>query len=930
MGTAPPPRSTNVPSAPSLVGREHELAAVEDLLSGDEPATGAALVLEGAPGVGKTSIWEHALSLARARGRRVLSARASGALADSPYAAVIDLLDGILVEELGTLPAPQLHALNVALYREEPNGRATGPQAASLGLLSALRALSTEQPLLVAIDDVQWLDRASDEALAYVVRRLGAEGVRFLLARRPGRPSELEAALPGELVRKVAVEPMSLGATRQLLASRLGLRLPHHLLRRVYETTLGNPLFALEVGRVLAGRDLGALGEDVPVPHHVEDLLGLRIADLDGAARELLVALALDAELGETQLQALAGRRAVERAVEDGLLTVTGQRARPSHPLLAATAKGQATREELRSLHRRLADVVTHEPSRALHLAFATPGEDEVLAEQVAEAAALAAARAAPRLAVQLSTHALRLTPATSPRHATRMLELGRHLMVAGEKQRLVDLLGDRVGSLPDPESRVTACLLLTQGIVRDNGDIRRLLERALLEADGDSRLRGPVLADLAENEAVITVSQVARAERRAEEAVAAPTGRPDDRRRALSALAWTRALRGRPVDDLFETYSSLADYRLMASRRPERVAGQRAVWRGEVSAARELLTMVKTLAEERGEPSTYALARLHLCELALRVGGWTEAQGLLDDWAASTDDVLLHWPMYERCRALLAVGRGDPAEARRWADLALEHVASTGVRWDWLEVQRALGVAALLDKRAAAAVEHLAAVWQHTETEGVEDPGAFPVAPDLVEALVESGDVAAASEVTRRLAELAGSQAHPWGLAGARRSEALVTLGGGAYDQSAADALAAAAAAYDGMGLAFDAARTWLALGRWQRRARKWGAARDALERAAGAFDRMGSAGWAEEARRDLDRVGARRPSPRGGLTATEERVAGLAVDGLSNKEIARTLVVTVNTVEFHLRNAYAKLGIRSRGQLAASLREEEHDPRT
>jgi DNA-binding CsgD family transcriptional regulator len=176
----------------------------------------------------------------------------------------------------------------------------------------------------------------------------------------------------------------------------------------------------------------------------------------------------------------------------------------------------------------------------------------------------------------------------------------------------------------------------------------------------------------------------------------------------------------------------------------------------------------------------------------------------------------------------------------------------------------------------------------------------------------------------------LAQAQNHPWAQVGAQRSAALVELAGVVYDDAAADKLEAAATTYRGLGLLFEEARSLLALGRAQRRARKWGAARDTLERAVSAFDSIGSPGWATDARSELARVGARRPTSPGLLTATELRVAGLAVDGLSNKEIARNLVVTVNTIEFHLRNTYAKLGIRSRVQLAARLHEEGLDPRS
>jgi DNA-binding CsgD family transcriptional regulator len=155
--------------------------------------------------------------------------------------------------------------------------------------------------------------------------------------------------------------------------------------------------------------------------------------------------------------------------------------------------------------------------------------------------------------------------------------------------------------------------------------------------------------------------------------------------------------------------------------------------------------------------------------------------------------------------------------------------------------------------------------------------------------------------------------------VASARRCAAVVELASAAYDDGAA-AAEQAADEYAQLGLRFDGARTLLSLGRAQRRGRKWGAARATLERAVAGYDEMGSPGWAEEARAELARVGARRPST-GELTPTERRVAELAADGLANKEIAQALVVTVNTVEFHLRNTYAKLGIRSRVQLVSRL---------
>ena len=911
------------PSSHSLAGRDDELAAVRSLTERlDAPAR--ALVLEGDAGIGKTTLWAQGLALAREQGRRVLVARASETETALPYSALIDLFDEVDTGELTALPAPQLRSLEVTLFRTDPGDRPPEPQVVALAVLSALRTLATRDPLLVALDDVQWLDRASETALTYAVRRLADAPVGFLLARRPLRRTDLEDAFLGDRTRHVEVGPLSLGATRQLLAARMGLRLPHHLLRRVYDVTAGNPLFAVEVGRTLSVRDLDAIGDELPLPDRVDDLLGMRLGELDDPSRRVLLALALDGDLRRAQLHELAGPAAVDAAVASALVELDGERVRPVHPLLAAAAKRSADEATRMDLHRSLADVVSDEPRRALHLALASVDPREDLAARISRAAGLASARGQTRLAVDLAEHAYRLTPAetSSDLHADRVLTLARHLHDAGEKRRLDDLLSPRIESLAVGQDRVAAYLLLVGGVISGNADILALLERALVEAGEDEVLRGRVLSLLAENEAGIEVRDIARADARAAEAVTATdTGSPDDRRLALYARTWTKALRGQDVADLVGAYDALPVGRTYLPRNPARIAGQRLVWRGEIGRARVLLGAYRDRAEELGEPSAAALARLHLCELELRAGGWSAAESLLEEWAASTDDDLLQWPMYERCRALAAAGRGEVDDAGEWGRRALTLADDNGVRWDWLEASRALGQASLLGKDPAGGVQHLGEVWEHTNREGVLDPGAFPAAPDLVEALVETEAYDAAGEVVDALTRAAEDQDHPWAGLAAARGAALIDIGVNGYADPSGAALEAAATSYRGLGLLFDEARTLLALGRVQRRARKWGAASRSLERAAAAFDAIGSVGWAQDARAELERVGARRPASEGGLTPTERRVVDLAVEGRSNKEIARELVVTVNTVEFHLRNSYAKLGIRSRGRLAAAL---------
>jgi DNA-binding CsgD family transcriptional regulator len=301
-------------------------------------------------------------------------------------------------------------------------------------------------------------------------------------------------------------------------------------------------------------------------------------------------------------------------------------------------------------------------------------------------------------------------------------------------------------------------------------------------------------------------------------------------------------------------------------------------------------------------------------------MGNWAEAERLLDEWEAFGDTDLVMSANYEYCRALVAAGRGDPGEANRWADVAIAQARSAGNRWDEFFALWARGTAALVERDAERAVTALRTVWAHFQREVVWDPGVFPIASDLVEALVDIGEGDEAVAVVERLRALAEDQEHPWGLVTARRCAAVVELTE-AWSNAAAASLESAAGDYGAMGLRVDRARSLLLLGRAARRAKKWAVARRALEQAAQAFDEMGSPGWAAEARGELLRIGGRHTTPAGDLTPAEHRVVALAAEGLSNKQISRRLSVTVNTVEVHLSRAYAKLGVRSRVQLAAAL---------
>jgi hypothetical protein len=241
------------------------------------------------------------------------------------------------------------------------------------------------------------------------------------------------------------------------------------------------------------------------------------------------------------------------------------------------------------------------------------------------------------------------------------------------------------------------------------------------------------------------------------------------------------------------------------------------------------------------------------MCQLALRTGGLDEAERFLDEWGESADRELLVWPMYERCRGLLAAARGLPDQAEEWATRTIARAEEARSRWDILEALRARGVGALCGGQPDRAAASLGHVWEHTRREGVDEPGAFPVALDLVEALVELGQLEQAEAVTARLRGLSEELDHPWGLAGTKQCAALIRLAVEPGDAEAAAMVVEASEAFGRLGLRFDSGRSLLALGKAQLRGKDWRGAQGSLEAAAAVFEELGSHGWAGRARSEL-----------------------------------------------------------------------------
>jgi DNA-binding CsgD family transcriptional regulator len=904
------------PEGPALVGREAELRVIEGFLS---RGSSACLVLTGEPGIGKTTLWEAGLEAADALGYRALSARASEAEAGLSFAALGDLVDGVGPEVLGHLPAPQLHALDVALRRIAPVGPPPEQLAISAGFLTALRMLADRQPVVVAVDDLHWLDRPSADSLMFAARRSAGHRVRFLLSRRKGRAAGIEGVLQRNGVEHVDVTGLSFGATCYLLSERLRLVPSRRVLRQVFETSQGNPLLALELGRLLeAGGGTPEIGAELPVPELVDDLFGARVRGLPGPMQRALLAVSLSAGLTRPEFASFVDPLAIEDGVSSGLLVVEPTRVRASHPLLAAAARQGASARERRAMHLELASAVSDPILRARHLAMATPSYDGDLASTVAAASQLAIERGAIQDAEELAAHALRLTPPDAVEQADRVLALARCHLATGDLPRSTELLSGRLEELPAGRARAFAHLLLGEAAAVTEEDVH--LEQALAEAGDDPELLATVLARKATVLVVNRVERVDEAEMLALQALSfAERAGTEVERRVMPALAWSRVLLGRPIDDLLEQPASGSPGTSLYESSVERPLAVRLAFRGQVEQSGQLLARLLAQAEDRGDARFGLVLQVQLCELDLRCGDVRAATRRLDEVQEWTGLEAMDMPR-ARLHAVRAAVAGVPAEARRWAALVLGAEGPThNPGWDQLETNRALGLSALFEHDARRAIDSLSAVWEHTLRQHVDDPGAFPVAGELVEALVQAGAIETASEVTERLRHLGVAQSHPWGLVTTKRCDAILRLARN-YLEGEAAMLSDAAGAYGRLGLNFDRARCLLFLGGLQRRHKKRSAARLSLREAEAVFEQLGCGGWAEQARSELARVSGRR-SAEEGLTPSERRVVDLAANGFSNKEIAGQLFVSVYTVEAHLTHAYGKLGVRSRAQLAQRL---------
>ncbi|MBV8997560.1 MAG: AAA family ATPase [Solirubrobacterales bacterium] len=914
-----------------LLGRDGELAAMEEFFAARDRLP-AALVVRGEPGIGKTSVWREGVRMARERGLCVLVAAPGESEAQVSFAALGDLLSDVLAPVLGGLRVQQRHALEVALRIAEvdPGVSARFDQGAvSFAFLSALRGLAAEAPVLLAVDDVQWLDVASATVLSFAVRRLGDDRIGLFLSQRVEREDPValgvERALEPDRLTVLRLGPLTIGAVQRLLHTSLASALPRPVLARVYELSGGNPFFALELARA---RERGSItlepGGGLPVS--LEALVRDRIAALPIEARRSLAAAAAMPLATVTLVDAVSGG-GLGPGLDARIVELDGDLVRFAHPLLRWAAYAWLPSAERRELHRRLANVVEDVEEQAWQLALACERPDSEVAGRLEDAAAHAYARGATVAAAELAARALALTPTTeASAREERTLKAAEYHFEAGDSRPARELLEGLIDSAPAGRLRARAFARLARmsnyiAGPRVSGERFR---RALAEVGNDPVLRGEIEEGLAWS-LVLLRDQLSAAEAHAQAAVdlAQALGDGSHACEALTVRAVARFYQGRGAParlmrPALELEHATGD--LPVRRQPRLPFAALLMLADELVAARENLELVWRQAEQRGEDGflPLILSRLSYCEWL--AGDWDRARELaLEGYeAALRTEQPSQQAIVRAARAVVEAHLGDVdatyAAAGECLALADQTSAVGGCA-----ASGALGVLELSLGDVEQASRHLGPMLAGVLPGGIGEPDEGRFGPYAVEALLSLGRAQDAADGIANLQGLARAPHSPSLGAALERCRGLLALGRG--DTAAAlSRLEHAINLGDRIPIPFERARTVLALGAAQRRAKQRAAARRSLEQALESFDRLGARLWAERTRDELARIGGRAPSP-DALSASERRVAVLVAAGHTNREVAAELFLSVHTVEKALTRIYAKLGIRSRTELARKL---------
>ena len=915
-----------VGSAPPLVGRVRERRLLDGLVESVEGG-GAAVVIEGEAGIGKTALLTYVADVASKRGMRVLRACGEESEAVLAFAALADLLRPLRKHFAG-LPQTQRQALEVCLALS--GGPSAGPLAACAGALGVLASVADGQPLAVLVDDLQWIDPESQQVLLFAARRLAAERIVMFLAVRdePGTQS------PGRGLPALRIGGLSVTECAEL-ARDLGADISGPALRSLVKHTGGNPLAVLE-NLAGAADEMGASEAGLlRLGASLENAWGRVFEELPEETRLALFVIATNSVSGGRHVEAALGTlrlplSSLVAAEHRGLVRTVDGQIQLRHPLMRPVVLGRTPLWARAAACQALA-AAARGHLRAWYLAAAATGPEDAVAEALAAAAVDARRRSGYDASARTWRRAAELT-ADHGLRATRLLHAATDAYLAGASKAAVAWCQEALayGHAPIFVAEVELILGRTRTWAGDPLPAFDGLVRAAVAIRSVSPERAAVLLAEATLPAALAgrVHLVRQVVRQVEELWEDTGGPAAGTGASLTVLAMVvKAFVAAGELDRAARYqlraaTLLPSADLAAERQGAAFLAQADIWTERYEQSRLGLGAIVDRGRRAGAPAILSLALGLSAELGWWTGRWDSAYADATEalqWAEELNQVgLIGHALAQLSR--IAAARGDRQRCQEHVERARQDIEPHGVGCLTIYNTAALGLCALSCGDLTTAIDHLECAWDAGRTAGLGNPNVVPFAGDLAEALARTGAQERAEQVLAWLQERAEATGLVYPLAAAARARGIL-----ARDPAEAETwFTKAYAAYEIQPMPFERARTLLCEGEALRRARHPAASRPPLRHALTIFNGLGARLWAARAMIELDAAGVRacarndtNTSVLDSLSPQELQVARAVGRGLNNIEAAAALFVSRKTVEAHLTRAYRKLGIRSRTEL-------------
>jgi DNA-binding CsgD family transcriptional regulator len=910
-----------------LLGRELETSRINSLLDGAREGRSGSLILSGEPGIGKTALLEYAVG--RTGDMRVLRAKGVESEAELPFVALADLVQPVL-RLLDEIPDAQAAALRAALALGPPSAGDRFTTCA--GFLSLLGAAAELTPVLVIVDDAHWVDRSSLQALQFAARRLDAEGIAVLIARRRDG-SELEQSGLPELVLEGLV-----GDAAEAVLRQPGRVIANDVTRELIAASRGNPLALLEVPSLLSPAQLAGeepLSAPVPPGEALERAFLQQVEKLPTETQRALVIAAASSPSSDLEQIIAAVRRvgiepdALDPAERAGLTVVDGDRLEFAHPLLRSAVYHGAPAMQRSAAHEALAGGGGEE--RAWHLAAAAQAPDAAIAAELEESATAASGRGGHAEAASAFEAAARLAEAPDAR-AKLLRDAADEARRGGQTAKALELLDAALEAAQQPE--LAARIQHLYGVI-EMWSVSALAAYERLSAEAyrieasDPERAAWLLTDA--GWACFMAGEVVLGRGAAERAVALTEGRGglvEVLSSALFAIALLLHGERAKAEPLLRRHEPLLEGSGFLER-GYAVAwpgAQALVWMEDHDQARDVFGRVIEEARAKSSPSVLPYPLTGLAELDFRTGGWARAYANATEAVAlareTAQPAALSFALAGLARIEAAQGREEDSRLHvtEAFDLGEGGVGAGAVV---VYAAAALGLLELGTGRVEEAIGPLTRVAHEVRAHGLLQPTVIQWAPDLVEALARAGRREDALELLDEFEAAAESSLSTWARGAAARCRGLLTDDGFEADFARAIEL------HEALGAPFEIARTELCFGERLRRTRRRKEARTVLRTAIERFERVGAAPWAQRANNEL-RASGETVQP-GAVIATNElspqelQVALAVAKGATNREAGAALFLSPKTIEAHLGRVYRKLEIRSRTELAALLAREE-----